>query len=96
MIWKWKEKEGIAVTMGHLTVALAEIGKNDIAHKLIGMLFFYLFVCLFCFFFCRFFKMAQNSCLFSFFVSFFWGERERESFRTKCDFSGLQLYCFEW
>ena len=43
----WEEREGNAVTIGHLAVALQEIGKNNIVDRLIGMLFF---VC-FCFVF---------------------------------------------
>lgn len=38
VIWTWKGKKGTGATMGHLATALGEIGKNDIAHKLIELL----------------------------------------------------------
>lgn len=39
----WREKEGISATMGHLVLALGEIERKDIAHRLIGMLIFVCF-----------------------------------------------------
>lgn len=48
VFFQWKDKEETrATSMGHLAVAFQKIGRNDIVHFLIGMVFF---VC-FCYFF---------------------------------------------
>ena len=40
VLYYWLAMEGSRATMGHLVVALCEIGRKDIAYRLIGMLFF--------------------------------------------------------
>lgn len=51
VISRWIRKKEAGATMEHLAVALGEIGRNDIAHMLTGMLLLFLF------------KEAQNSSL---------------------------------